>query len=200
MLCSSFRLAVLLSIVASGCRAKAPSDSASQSQQAVNGLRSAESFAALEDSTERSRALFTEAAKVLLHPRCVNCHPADGQPRQGDHSIMHSPPIWSGDDGRGVAAMECVSCHQASNYNEQKMPGAKDWHLAPSSMVFLGRNAAQVCAGLKDPKRNGGRTIEKVVEHVAHDGLVAWGFAPGVGRNPAPGTQPLLAGLLAAWA
>src|SRR6516164_7217393 len=55
-------------------------------------LATPESFAAVADTAARSAALFTEAGKVLAHPRCVNCHPAgdalpdlspDGQFRTG---------------------------------------------------------------------------------------------------------------------
>jgi hypothetical protein len=41
-------------------------------------------FSGILDTQARSRALFTEAAKVIMHPRCVNCHPASDRPTQGD--------------------------------------------------------------------------------------------------------------------
>jgi hypothetical protein len=39
-------------------------------------LKPASIFDTIADRRERSIALFTEAGKVLTHPRCVNCHPA----------------------------------------------------------------------------------------------------------------------------
>jgi hypothetical protein len=36
-------------------------------------------------------------------------------------------------------------------------------------------------------------------EHLAHDNLVAWGWQPGEGRDPAPGSQALLGELIQAW-
>jgi hypothetical protein len=36
-------------------------------------------------------------------------------------------------------------------------------------------------------------------EHLAHDDLVAWGWQPGEGRDPAPGSQALLGELIQAW-
>jgi hypothetical protein len=36
-------------------------------------------------------------------------------------------------------------------------------------------------------------------EHVAHDDLVAWGWQPGEGRDPVPGSQALLGDLIQAW-
>src|SRR5688500_6443182 len=55
-------------------------------------LRSAKEFSGISNRRERSVALFNEASKVLLHPRCVNCHPADDLPRQGDNHVIHDPP------------------------------------------------------------------------------------------------------------
>jgi hypothetical protein len=39
-----------------------------------------------------------------------------------------------------------------------------------------------------------------LIEHSAHDSLVGWGWAPGQGREPAPGTQAQFGALMAAWA
>jgi hypothetical protein len=39
-------------------------------------LRPPSAFAGMSDQQARSRALFTEAAKVIMNPRCMNCHPA----------------------------------------------------------------------------------------------------------------------------
>ena len=64
--------------------------------QAPDGLRGPEAFASIQESRERSIALFTEAGKVLQHPRCVNCHPADDRPRQGIASRLHQPPRGAG--------------------------------------------------------------------------------------------------------
>jgi hypothetical protein len=36
-------------------------------------------------------------------------------------------------------------------------------------------------------------------EHLAHDDLVAWGWQPGLGRDPAPGSQAVLGELIQAW-
>ena len=47
--------------------------------------------------------------------------------------------------------------------------------------------------------RNGGRDLALLHEHVAKDDLVAWGWNPGAGRNPAPGTQQRLGELIQAW-
>jgi hypothetical protein len=165
----------------------------------AGALRPPEAFAAIRDPVERSRALFLEASKVLLHPRCVNCHPPDDSPRQGDQGALHDPPVFRGPDDHGVPALECQSCHQDRNAELARIPGAPGWHLAPVEMTWLGRSAGEICAQLKDPARNGGKTLAAIHDHMAHDPLVAWGWAPGDGRTPAPGTQERFGALIGAW-
>lgn len=163
-------------------------------------LKGPEQFEGIADSTARSRALFVEAGKVLTHPRCTNCHPADDSPRQGNFSRLHEPPVTRGADGHGTFLVACHSCHQDKNNVDAPVPGAPLWHLAPKTMAWQGVTLAQLCAQLKDPARNGKRTLEQIVEHSAHDALVGWGWAPGPGRLPAPGTQERFGSLMAAWA
>lgn len=47
-------------------------------------LQPAPSIATINDERERSVALFTEAGKVIQSPRCMNCHPVEQRPTQGD--------------------------------------------------------------------------------------------------------------------
>ena len=162
-------------------------------------LRPPEAFAGIREPAARSRALFLEASKVLLHPRCVNCHPPDETPRQRDAGEIHDPPVFRGPDDHGVPALECQSCHQAANAPLARIPGAPGWHLAPIEMAWLGRTAGQICEQLKDPARNGNKTLAQIHEHTAHDPLVAWGWDPGDGRTPAPGTQERFGALIGAW-
>jgi hypothetical protein len=165
----------------------------------TSDLRSPDAFGTIRDRTERSQALFVEASRVMLHPRCVNCHPADDSPRQRDGGEMHDPPVVRGEDDRGVPAMRCDSCHQDANIELARVPGAPGWHLAPKAMAWAGITPARLCEQLKDPARNGGRTLAKVVDHAAHDRLVGWAWAPGHGRTRVPGTQERFAALVAAW-
>jgi hypothetical protein len=166
---------------------------------AAGTLRAPTDFDVIADRTERSRALFLEASRVLTHPRCVNCHPADESPRQGDASLLHDPPVRRGDADRGVPALECTSCHQDRNLDHARVPGAPDWHLAPRTMAWLGRAPAAICEQLKDPARTRGKDLAAVADHVAHDHLVAWAFAPGADRTVPPGDQAALGALFQAW-
>jgi len=164
-------------------------------------LAAPSSFASISDPAARSAAYFTEAAKVMMHPRCVNCHPAGDRPSQGEGAMsrLHQPPVTRGADGFGSVAMRCASCHQKANFDPGHMPGHEHWHLAPLSMAWQGKTAGQICAQVKDPARNGNRNLAQIVEHMSKDTLVGWAWAPGVGRQPAPGTQAELGALLEAW-
>ena len=162
-------------------------------------LRPAGSFSSIPDRNERSLALFAEASKVLLHPRCANCHPPDDHPRFGDRHLVHDPPVVRGPSGDGVPAMACASCHQDKNLALARVPGAPLWRLAPLEMAWLGRTPGQICAQIKDPARNGGRNLQQIWEHSALNELVAWGWKPGHGRTPAPGTQKEFGDLIRAW-
>jgi hypothetical protein len=170
------------------------------SDSSVETLASVDSFSAISDPAQRSAALFTEAAKVLTHPRCMNCHPAGDRPRQGDLRRPHQPPVFRGDDGFGLAALRCPVCHQQANFEPSRVPGNPIWHLAPEEMGWEGKTVGQICAQIKDPARNGGRSLDEIVHHVGTDHLVGWAWAPGAGRQPAPGTQAQVGALLDAWA
>jgi hypothetical protein len=151
------------------------------------------------DEEQRSRGLFLEASRVLLHPRCANCHPNGDVPLQGMEMRLHDPPVTRGPENVGVVGMECSGCHQDSNLEHARVPGAPNWHVGPREMAWVGKSPRRICEQLKDPKRNGGKSLAQIVEHNAHDELVAWGWRPGHDREPAPGTQARFGAIVAAW-
>jgi hypothetical protein len=163
-------------------------------------LRSAESFAAISAKNARSLALFNEAGKVLLHPRCVNCHPAGDSPLQGENGRLHQPPVQRGADGFGVPGMRCNTCHMDANFDPGRVPGAPNWHVAPSSMAWQGKTLGDICRQIKDPARNGGMSMDVLIKHMEEDALVGWAWKPGADRAPAPGDQQTFGGLIRAWA
>jgi hypothetical protein len=136
-----------------------------------------------------SAKAFLEIHKVFTSPRCQNCHPAGDAPLQGDDSHVHLQDVKRGKDGHGVSAMRCETCHQTSNLAGDHMPpGNPKWGL-PSpehKMVFVGRTPDELCRQLKDPKQTGGRSLQQLLEHVANDELVGWGWNPGDGRALPP--------------
>lgn len=170
---------------------RSPSDSS---------LRPAASFSNIANERDRSVALFSEMAKVLQHPRCMNCHPATERPRQGDARRLHEPLVVRGKDGHGAPGMNCTTCHGKQNYDPARIPGDGHWALAPASMAWEGKTVGQICEQLKDPNRNGSRDVPGLIKHVTTDSLVLWGWNPGVGREPAPGTPAEFGALMQSWA
>jgi len=171
-------------------------------------LRPPSAFADIADPAARSRALFAEAAKVLTHPRCLNCHPAGDHPLQGGDHHPHQPTVWRGTSDDGIAGTPCQTCHTSRTVDlfpgavasYQSIPGHPRWELAPLAMAWQGKSIGDICRQLKDKSRNGGRDLAMVQEHVAKDQeLVAYGWDPGKGRAPTPGTQALAGALIQAW-
>ena len=89
--------------------------------------------------------------------------------------------------------MKCNTCHQAANLPGDNMPpGNPKWSLPPANMkmVIQGETAGQFCRQLKDPAKNGHRTLAQIIDHVSSDDLVGWGWNPGDGRTLPPLTRP----------
>jgi hypothetical protein len=65
--------------------------------------------------------------------------------------------------------------------------------LAPVEFAWFGKDSPSICDQMRDPERNGGRGGQGLVEHILHDAeikaFITWGFDPGGGREPAPGTM-----------
>ena len=149
---------------------------------------------------EPGRRAFGEMAQVLRHPRCLNCHPNDNLPRQGDDRHVHANLVRRGPEGNGVPGLRCSTCHQAENNTASGVPGKPRWHLAPRSMGWEGLTDAELCRAVKDPQRNGGRDLQALTDHLARDPLVAHGWDPGGERTPVPMPRERLVRLSEAWA
>jgi hypothetical protein len=168
------------------------------------GALAACTWTANSEAQEAVRA-FETVKQVLQHPRCANCHVPGNAPLQYDQSRPHAMNVQRGADGRGTVAMKCASCHQEKNlpaeYGLRAPPGAPNWHLPPANMkmVFIGLPAPELCRVLKDPKRNGGKTPAQLVEHVAKDKLVLWGWEPGGERTPVPVPHAEFVGAFKQW-
>jgi hypothetical protein len=151
-----------------------------------------------------SAALFMEMGRVIQSPRCLNCHPADRRPTQDDDMHVHNPPMVADAAGHGAAGFTCSQCHSHANFNTglphlQSIPGNPKWALAPAVFAWQHRTLAQICRQIKDPARNGNRTVAQIHDHVAHDTLVGWSWKPGLGRKPSPGTQAAFGELTQRW-
>jgi mono/diheme cytochrome c family protein len=122
---------------------------------------------------------FAQIERVLLHPRCVNCHVPDA-PLQGDFKRVHYPPVQRGNAGEGVAPLTCATCHSTQNSLLVNAPpgldtdGRPGWHMPAErmKMSWLGLSGAALCRVFRDAKTNGGRSLAVLEQHMATDHLV----------------------------
>jgi hypothetical protein len=174
-----------------------------QAAATQQSLQPPAAFDGIADRAERSRTIFAEIGKVLTHPRCMNCHPAGDQPLQGAEHRIHYPPARR--TGPNVFSDGCHTCHSDRNFTLhipatfRSIPGHPRWELAPPEMAWEKKSPGEICRQIKDKDRNGGRDLVLLQEHIAKDDLVAWGWNPGLGREPAPGSQELAGKLVQAW-
>ena len=66
-------------------------------------------------------------------------------------------------------------------------------------MIFQGRGVQALCEQLRDKDRNGYRNLDDLVQHVAEDHLVSWGWNPGPGRTPVPVPHDVTVAAMKAW-
>jgi hypothetical protein len=135
------------------------------------------------DAPRRGEAAYLVMHSVLQSPRCLNCHPQGDVPLHGEEGASHAMHVSRSSVSAGLP---CGSCHRSQNGNSAgSPPGAPDWRMPAAEMplVFQSRTPRDLCAQLKDPARNGGRTGAGLIEHMAHDPLVAWAWHPGPGRS-----------------
>ena len=140
-----------------------------------------------KDSVESVKA-FMEVYKVLMSPRCMNCHPAGEHPLQGDDNHIHTMNVQRGKDGKGIYAVKCSNCHQPENTpGLHTPPGNPKWQLPPANMkmVFQGRTPHQLAVQIMDYNKNGHKNKEQLLEH-ARDTLVKAAWSMGEGRMPPP--------------
>lgn len=150
-------------------------------------------------STQDGLAAWDRVHQVVSHPRCANCHVG------GDHVPMWSGPefsaprlhgmnIHAGDSRIGIETLVCSTCHITASSLESDLRQAPNamtaWQLPPVEMAWFGLDSAGICQQMRDPDLNGGRNWIELAEHLrddaSHGGLVAWGFAPGGGRQAPP--------------
>ena len=165
---------------------------------------------ATPDAGNPALSAWAKAYEVFSHPRCANCHvPEDGRPRWSGPSYGLSDGAWryhgmnvhAGASRIGIETIPCMTCHTAENSDiPHGPPGSEVWMAAPVEMAWWDKSSREICEQIKDPARNGGRSLEEVAQHVAHDPLVLWGWDPGPGREPAPYSADEVAGFIRAWA
>jgi len=150
--------------------------------------------------------------EVASHPRCSNCHVgASNRPMWSGPSYGKTRPHGmniNADESRiGLEAVPCATCHVTlleSSDDANAMPHtpprvAAPWALAPVEAEWFGKSSAYICNQLKDPERNGNRTIQEVASHLDHDKILHWAWNPGGNRQPAPHSLQKVMGALMKW-
>ena len=140
-----------------------------------------------KDSLESVQA-FMKVYDVLMHPRCMNCHPKGDVPLQGDDSHLHTMLPRRGKTGDGIYAMKCKNCHQPENAaGLNTPPGNPKWALPPADMkmVFEGKTPRELALQIMNFNKNGHKNKQQLLEH-ARDTLVKAGWNMGEGRVPPP--------------
>lgn len=142
------------------------------------------------------------------HPRCTNCHVGEeGRPGWADLGYAkdrtHGMNIVAGESRIGAESIPCRVCHISAagdNAVPHAAPQVDDaWRLPPVALAWQGKSSAEICVQLSDPDTNDGFDIAGLVEHVSQSAFVRYGFVPGAGRTPAPGSVDSLARDLEIW-
>lgn len=136
---------------------------------------------------DKNDAAFSTMMDVLTHQRCLNCHPSDNVPKQGEDSHPHRFDITRSNI---ASATNCNTCHQASNNDFSGVPGAPHWALAPHSMRWEGLSRTEIAESMLDPKRNGNRSPQDLMHHLTEHELVLWAWEPGLDLNGEPRETP----------
>jgi hypothetical protein len=147
--------------------------------------------------TEAS-SLFAPIHRVLISPRCMNCHPDGDRPLARDGGL-HAMNVSR---ASASAGLPCSTCH--AEHNSKVVggpPGAPHWGLPPADtpMIFQNRSVTALCLQLRDPAHNGQRSLADLHKHIAEDPLVLWGWSPGGDRTPPPLSHAEFEAAFRAW-
>lgn len=143
-----------------------------------------------KDSTSSENEAFDKMMDVLTHQRCMNCHPNDNIPKQGDDSHPHYFGMSRGEGNLGFDATKCATCHQSENNDYSGVPGAPEWSLAPDKMKWEGLTRNEIARSMLNKENNGNRDLEELEHHLTEHALVLWTWKPGVDAQGIPRELP----------
>src|SRR5882762_6262121 len=148
------------------------------------GIERGDKFSAADPKLADGLAAWEQVYSVLTSPRCINCHTATNYPQQGEDRHRHFANVIRGPEGKGVAGLNCASCHQEVNADSTGVPGGHNWHLAPLSMRWQDLNdqalsSAAVCRAVTDRSKNNGLDGPGLLKHHEEEPLVLWAWNPG---------------------
>ena len=187
--------------------------SAAIAKEPVGTKRIINDFAPGSISLDEGLASWQKFYEVASHPRCANCHTGgDNRPMWSGPSYGKTRPhgmnVVAGESRIGAESQPCATCHatlKGPDPNANAIPHAPPkvamaWQLAPVQAEWFGKSSSYICNQLKDPSRNGGRSIREVAAHLDHDLILHWAWAPGGNRQPAPYSLQEAMDFLMKWA
>lgn len=159
---------------------------------ATNGPITSDYVSVISSKTRTisSDEAFDKMMDVVTHQRCMNCHPNDNIPKQGNESHPHYFDIERGEEDMGFEATTCITCHQSENNPYSGVPGAPHWALAPAVMGWEGLSRTEIAERMLNKETNGGKNHEELITHMTEDDLVLWAWEPGVDANGKDRTPP----------
>lgn len=144
--------------------------------------------AAVDEYTEDDP--YTKMMDVLMSPRCINCHPNDHVPKQGEDGHPHYFGMARGVNNLGFEATKCTTCHQTENNVYSGVPGAPEWALAPDKMKWEGLTRNEIARSMLNREHNGDRSLKELEHHLTEHELVLWAWKPGVDAQGIPREPP----------
>ena len=164
-------------------------------------------------SVEEGLKSWQKFYEVASHPRCSNCHTGvDNRPMWSGPSYgktrVHGMNVNAGESRIGAEGLLCSTCHTTLRAPDPKANSALHaaprvamaWQLAPVEAEWFGKSSNHICNQLKDPTRNGDRTLKEVAAHLDHDLILHWAWNPGGNREPAPHSLQETMDALLIWA
>jgi len=159
----------------------------------------------ISDPQARSRMLFTEAAKVIMNPRCMKtANPASDRPTQRQrHAPRIRPRSRAEFDGGGVPGNTCgpatwTATSRFSPVSSIVRKPAGTFALGSGADEMRGRasRSARSAGRSKDPRATADVISRCWHEHLAHDDLGRLGLETGARSRPRTGTQQQLGELV----
>lgn len=143
-----------------------------------------------QHAVRQDTTAFDKIMTVVMHQRCMNCHPAGDRPYQSEEARVHSFNVKRGPANFGEGALSCATCHHEENNDMAGVPGAPHWSLAPKEMAWEGKSRIEIARSILDSKTNGGKNLAQTVAHLTEDALVLWAWEPGIDADGFPREKP----------
>ena len=137
------------------------------------------------DDTPRGRTrVRRRSTRVLESPRCLNCHPAGDAPLQIDDGRPHAMNITRRSEKNGLTVRDLPPRQERRAARTSRRARRTGTCRRPRRRWCSRAARRRSCArSSRIRRRPSGRDLAALIEHVAHDPLVGWGWASGAGPH-----------------